>query len=235
MKKQELVTKARNMGFDVNDKMTMKQIAEIVKAGLEKKEEQNMNTINVKEVKEEKVMFSGETKFSENDVNEQDRKNIKDAFEAFFYDTKASVEIVKEIQNLKTIEEVNKYMEDNTDRITKMVIAYHKNLLADDRVKGFARELCDSFDTSLTTVYKNNYQKGLNVFLGFLKWIAGTILYALRVVYKSICAVVLAVIDAGISVINFVVCDSTEKKAKKNEAENVVVEETMKAIGIQIA
>ena len=240
--KEQFVQRCINSGYPVNNKMTIKQIAEVIKEveNNKKKEEKHMKQENVavvKEVKvaEEKEMFSGETTFSEEEIKEEDKKNIKDAFEAFFYDTKASLEIVKEIQKLKTIDEVNQYMGNNTDRITKMVMAYHKNLLADDKVKGFARELCGSFDKSLTTVYKNSFQKGLHVFLGFLKWIAGTILYALRIVYKTICAVVLTVIDAGISAINFVVCDNTKKKEIRGAAEDTVVAEAMKATGIQIA
>ena len=214
MKKQELVKKARNMGFDVNEEMTMKQIAEIVKTGLEKKEETTMNENTNQQVQEEQQVVEVKVAIFE---------NIKTYLNAH-------PELLNEIKGMNQ-QEFNEWLPKNIDEMLTGSTEHVKKMSVDENLKKISKTLCADLAARAEMVdltRKNAIRKGAEFFVSFLKWAMGVFVEVLRVIFKIAFCVVACIIKSllcipasvkdlfdKVEIASSEVADEAEKEIKK--------------------
>ena len=214
MKKQELVKKARNMGFDVNEEMTMKQIAEIVKTGIEKKEETTMNENTNQQVQEEQQVVEVKVAIFE---------NIKTYLNAH-------PELLNEIKGMNQ-QEFNEWLPKNIDEMLTGSTEHVKKMSVDENLKKISKTLCADLAARAEMVdltRKNAIRKGAEFFVSFLKWAMGVFVEVLRVIFKIAFCVVACIIKSllcipasvkdlfdKVEIASSEVADEAEKEIKK--------------------
>ena len=178
MKKQELINKAKEMGIEVNSKMKVEEIK---------------NLIN----KEEETM-------KENNNNQQEQQvEVKIAiFENIKSYLNANPDLLNKIKGM-TQEEFNRWIPENIDMMLTGSTEHVRKMSINENLKKVSTALCSDLAKRAELVditRKNAIRKGAEFLVSFLKWVIGIFVEVLRIVFKIVFCVVACIVKSLICI-----------------------------------
>lgn len=182
MKKQELINKVKEMGIEVNSKMKVEEIRNLIN-----KEEETMN----------------ENTIINNQQEEQQAVEVKVAvFENIKSYLNANPDLLNKIKGM-TQEEFNAWIPENIDMMLTGSTEHVKRMSLDENLKKISKGLCADLAKRAEMVdltRKNAIRKGAEFFVAFLKWAIGVLVEVLRVVFKIAFCVIACIVKSLICI-----------------------------------